>query len=113
LFAIDWTEKKQQRLTELVAKHITYAKIAVIMSKEFRERFTANGCSGKYHRLQQALEKPRGPITLVDLQHRDCRWPMNEGSPYLFCGEVRADGFSYCMTHCLISYPGMRYLKGH
>nr|QBM02683.1 hypothetical protein [uncultured archaeon] len=39
---------------------------------------------------------------LVTLQKRtsdQCRWPVNEGSPYLYCGAPRVPGKSYCAHH--------------
>lgn len=37
---------------------------------------------------------------LLDLDENDCRYPMNEGGPYLFCAEMRRDEkSSYCAFH--------------
>lgn len=36
---------------------------------------------------------------LCDLYDNDCRYPVNDGAPYLFCAEARQDGSSYCPEH--------------
>ena len=39
------------------------------------------------------------PIGLLDLTATTCRWPIGDGSPFLFCGCQVAHGSSYCPTH--------------
>jgi len=39
------------------------------------------------------------PIGLLDLTATTCRWPIGDGSPFLFCGCEVAPGSSYCPTH--------------
>lgn len=46
--------------------------------------------------------------TLLDLDENDCRYPMNDGGPYLFCAGVKAEGSSYCEFHRALSFRGMR-----
>lgn len=41
-------------------------------------------------------------ISLLDLQHNDCRWPCGEG-PFTFCGHPKAIGSSYCPAHQTIA----------
>lgn len=36
---------------------------------------------------------------LLDLEPNDCRYPVNEGGPFLFCAEPSAKGSSYCAHH--------------
>lgn len=36
---------------------------------------------------------------LFDLEPNDCRYPMNDGGPYLFCAEAKMEGSSYCPFH--------------
>lgn len=43
---------------------------------------------------------PPLPITLMELGPHSCRWAVNDGGPYLFCGVPSAAGFSYCEKHC-------------
>lgn len=40
---------------------------------------------------------------LLDLNPRDCRWPMTADKPFLFCGEPKAEGSSYCACHKRLS----------
>lgn len=37
--------------------------------------------------------------SLLDLNKRDCRWPMTDDKPFLFCGEAIVEGSSYCACH--------------
>jgi GcrA cell cycle regulator len=39
------------------------------------------------------------PVTLLDLKSTSCRWPVNEGNPFLFCGERAREGGPYCAHH--------------
>lgn len=40
------------------------------------------------------------PVTLLDLKPDACRWPVNDGGPFLFCGEVVASPLRpYCAAH--------------
>jgi len=43
------------------------------------------------------------PIPLEMLERRHCRWPMNDGGPYLFCA-LNADEHSYCDHHRAIAW---------
>lgn len=36
---------------------------------------------------------------LADLESNDCRYPINDGAPYLFCAEPQKDESSYCPEH--------------
>lgn len=38
------------------------------------------------------------PVSLIDLEPGMCKWPIGEGSPYLFCGTHAASG-PYCEHH--------------
>lgn len=52
--------------------------------------------------LDRAYMPRRGPqigrFTLADLGTNNCRWPVTEDSPFLFCGSAIA-GQSYCAVH--------------
>lgn len=37
--------------------------------------------------------------TLLDLEPSDCRWPVTDDRPHLFCGEPKLPGSSYCACH--------------
>lgn len=41
---------------------------------------------------------------LKDLKANQCHFPVNEGGPYLFCGEPVHSAHPYCLNHCLVSY---------
>lgn len=43
-------------------------------------------------------DKSREGIPLHELGKHECHWPLNEGGPFLFCGEVKA-GKNYCENH--------------
>lgn len=36
---------------------------------------------------------------LLALGNCDCRWPLNDGGPFLFCAEEVVDGSVYCRHH--------------
>lgn len=50
-------------------------------------------------------------LTIYQLGVGDCKWPLGEAMakpPFLFCGQIAADGLPYCAKHCEIAYnkPG-------
>lgn len=42
---------------------------------------------------------------LTDLGVHECRWPLNNGSPFLFCAASQFQGSTYCAHHMLRSMP--------
>jgi len=36
---------------------------------------------------------------LKDLRHDQCRYPLTQEAPYVFCGRQKAGGSSYCPRH--------------
>ena len=46
------------------------------------------------------------PCSLLDLAPRNCRWPISSSSAtaFSFCGNVTADGMSYCTGHVRMAY---------
>lgn len=40
------------------------------------------------------------PVTLDELPSNGCKWPVNDGKPFLFCGCERGSG-PYCAEHAL------------
>ena len=42
--------------------------------------------------------------TLESLCEHECRWPVTDTKPFLFCGEKSLDGKSYCELHQKLSY---------
>ena len=42
----------------------------------------------------------RAPVTLLERELWQCRWPVNDGNPYLFCGARKGDHDPvYCRHH--------------
>lgn len=39
------------------------------------------------------------PVTLLELKPSSCRWPVNDGNPFLFCGAPAVSGGPYCACH--------------
>lgn len=39
------------------------------------------------------------PRPLWELSAQACRWPVNDGGPFLFCAEPRIPGCPYCAHH--------------
>jgi len=46
------------------------------------------------------------PCSLLDLAPRKCRWPIsaNGAAALSFCGNITADGMSYCIGHVRMAY---------
>lgn len=53
------------------------------------------------------LRRPLGK-ELMDLAPHDCRWPIGNGSPFIFCAAPQFKGSSYCAHHMLRSLPKER-----
>jgi hypothetical protein len=45
----------------------------------------------------------REPVSLVDLMQGQCKWPIGQDAPYLFCGCEAVEGKSYCAAHYAIA----------
>jgi GcrA cell cycle regulator len=44
---------------------------------------------------------PKNGLDLFKLQSHHCRWPLNDGNPWRFCAEPRANAKDpYCEDHC-------------
>jgi GcrA cell cycle regulator len=46
------------------------------------------------------------PCSLLSLSPRKCRWPISASgnADFTFCGNITADGVSYCVGHARIAY---------
>ena len=42
---------------------------------------------------------PKHPVTIYDLNHHHCRWPIGEAPKIKYCGDPRIAGSSYCDYH--------------
>lgn len=49
---------------------------------------------------------PVEPKLLCDLKTGECRWPINDGDPYLFCACAVLPLSPYCSVHTKKSYSG-------
>ena len=45
-------------------------------------------------------------LLLIELTESQCKWPVNEGDPFLFCGHPKAEGSPYCSQHHARAYAG-------
>lgn len=43
-------------------------------------------------------------VSLIDLDPHQCRYPVNDVSPFLFCGHQKMDGSSYCAPHFMLAH---------
>ncbi len=48
-------------------------------------------------------QQSSGSVVLFDLEPHHCRWPVND-APYMFCGDTKRDGSSYCQRHFGIAH---------
>lgn len=57
---------------------------------------------------KQTLESAPAPLnlTIIDLTDHTCKWPVNDGGPFLFCGHEKEFGVPYCAYHQRISREG-------
>ena len=49
---------------------------------------------------------------LLDLNPNDCRWPTTKDKPFLFCGEPKLAGSSYCACHKRMSVSSDQPKRG-
>lgn len=42
-------------------------------------------------------------VNLTMLTEHRCKWPINGGGPFLFCGEAKQSGRPYCAFHATSS----------
>jgi len=67
--------------------------------KMFHEALNPPGPPHKLKENAKEYDASRLPgFTLWELEKKQCHWPLNEGGPFLFCGEVKA-GKNYCQIH--------------
>lgn len=57
-----------------------------------------------------SVPKPKAFMkTLLQLECDECKWPMNDGGPFLFCGHPQHPGGPWCEYHYLVSVgPGTK-----
>lgn len=50
------------------------------------------------------------PKSLIELESRDCRWPIGDND-FQFCAEEVVEGKPYCLKHCKLAYVPSRYAE--
>ncbi len=68
-----------------------------------RPKFNIKGTyTPKPPRAPVVLPVPENAVSMAELPHWGCRWPVNEapvGGTHLFCGTKREAGEPYCLYH--------------
>lgn len=111
-----WTEERIAALLRLKGEGLSASEIAGEMGT------TKGSVLGKLRRLGYASQKPnkgklyiarkrrvlaknghphlpKGAVDLLGLRSADCRWPVTDRPPHLFCGQPQREGSSYCSFH--------------
>lgn len=62
--------------------------------------------------MKTAIAEQEPPVWVEGIAHDDltpsvCQWPLNDRSPWRFCGGPREDGKPYCGRHCISAYSGV------
>ena len=103
---------------------ITYDVMVARLNEAFGTGFTRGALAGRLRRLKDrerpvaalpviTVDKPKAkppapiseppqstPVTLLDREPWQCRWPVNDGGPFLFCGAAKGDyDPTYCQHH--------------
>jgi hypothetical protein len=47
---------------------------------------------------------PPRNLTVMELELDDCRWPITDHPPHLFCGNLRAPALRYCPFHARLAH---------
>ena len=49
-------------------------------------------------------------VSLLEAKDHHCRWPVTPITDglFMFCGDEKVEGFSYCTKHCLLAYERPR-----
>lgn len=55
-------------------------------------------------RAESIEAPPPRNLSILGLATGDCRWPVTDGPPYLFCGNPALYGCSYCAAHMSIAH---------
>ena len=122
-----WPPEAKTKLVELWALGLSASMIADELNIKFDMQLTRNAVIGQSHRLKlpphRVLEKKEKPprqllliqrhktvavivppqikrrvLSVFELNKDGCRWPLNDGAPWQFCGAPLAKG-SYCSKH--------------
>lgn len=96
-----WSREKRKLTTKTVQR-----------KQSFTKKRTDWTHAPKPPEMKPAKQKPKGeawealervvPVSLLDLGAGQCKWPVTEDSPFLFCGAASTHG-PYCHHHHLWS----------
>lgn len=94
------------------------------LARQQRHNAARRGRRSHHGAAARAIRIPRPPVeetimrcaavealhvSLLELEHQQCRWPYGEGVAITFCGHQKFNGFSYCAAHYFLSIgPGTR-----
>ena len=59
--------------------------------------------------VMQKPDPPIGSFTLMDLHYGVCKWPENDGAPWLYCGAPALENESYCADHHRRAHQGPQH----
>lgn len=82
-----------------------------------REVFTAKAFDA-FKQIDQAQtipanDKPIGGVTIIELRHNHCRWPISgRGEHMLSCGATKRDGSPYCAEHAKTAKGTAKVYRG-
>lgn len=111
--ALEWTEERIEKLSELWSQELSTAEIGKILG------ITKNAVVGKAHRLglpkrqspiRRSASKPKAPkpdlIRLENLDRGMCCWPSGDPNDddFHFCGQPAIATRPYCLDHCKEAY---------
>lgn len=87
-------------------KYISLAIPQAVKRREFREdKSQRAGQWSPRPRRREASPRPWGaPAQLLDLRAGECRFPLTDDPPHLFCGDRAQAGCSWCAEHARIVY---------
>lgn len=80
-------KSKMQRRSEAAKK-----------GRRTRERFEAARADTVAEIILPSETAPPNATPLIDMRNDQCRWPYGDG-PFVFCPEIREQGFQYCLGH--------------
>jgi GcrA cell cycle regulator len=61
--------------------------------------------------VSRVISMPPLNLTLLDLAHGQCRYPVTDDAPFLFCGHAQQKDSSYCPAHQQITWTAPAYRK--
>lgn len=100
------------------------SRLGIVFSSNGRRKFAPRAQNPRHHYVRKPAYKPAAehvglrvgpeltlkpeviaerpatdPTSLLDLRADQCRWPVNDLEPFMFCGGFKIGGSSYCRSH--------------